>query len=175
MEFLPSPAEVLVQAEGEASEAARVLVSIPYAIRERSSGDGRARMLVRLRVENRGEKALSLDLDKTKLVDSNLVAFGTPELRSGPQSIAAGEDAILNLGFPYPDGLSLAAPQVSGINLQWTLTNGERAWESSINLERARDARDQFGPGFGWGLGVGLGASRFWGPRAFFTRSYVCY
>lgn len=175
MEFLPSPAEVLVRAEGEASETARVLVSVPYAVRERSSGDGLARMLVRLRVENRSDRALELELGKTKLVDSNLVAFGRPELRSGPGTIAAGEDAIVSLGFPYPEGLAFSAPQISGINLQWTLSNGERAWESSVNLERARDARDQFNGGWGFGLGVGLGASRFYGRRSFFTRSYACY
>lgn len=175
MEFLPSPAEVLVQAEGEPSEAARVLISIPYAIRERNEGDGRSRMIVRMRVENRGDRSLELELAKTKLVDSNLVAFGTPELRSGPTSLGAGEEAILTLGFPYPEGLSLAAPQVTGVNIQWTLSNGERAWESSLNLERAREQRDNFGPGFGWGLGVGFGASRLWGPRACFTRSYLCY
>ncbi len=175
MDFLPSPAEVLVQAEGEASEAARVLISVPYAIRERGEGDGRSRMLVRMRVENRGENALQLDLTKTKLVDSNLVAFGQPELREGPESVGPAEEAILTLGFPYPDGLSLAAPQITGINLQWTLSNGERAWESSLNLERAREQRDNFGPGFGLGLGLGFGASRLWGPRSCFTRSYPTY
>ena len=127
-------------------------------------------MLVRLRVENRGQLPLFLDLAGTKLVDSNLVAFGEPILQNSAAQVAPGDEAIFSLGFPYPDGLAFAAPNVSGINVQWTLTNGEHSWESSLTLERAQLPADDPRVGFGLGYSSGFGRRRY-----FFTQRYGCY
>ena len=147
-DFQPTPAEVMVQSPNDAEAVARVLVSVPGARRDSEHEDGLPRMIVRLRIENRGDAPLRLELARFKLVDSNLVAFGPAKLRTGPESVAPDEEAIFDLGFPYPPGLSLAAPQIDGINLQWVLSTEEQAWESSLTLERIQDPYDRQGPRF---------------------------
>lgn len=150
-DFQPKPAEVMVQSPGEAHAVARVLVSVPGARRDGDHADKLPRMVVRLRIENRGELSLHLDLTRFKLVDSNLVAFGPAELREGPQSIDPGAEVVYSIGFPFPEGLSLAAPQIEGINLQWVLANEHQAWESSLTLERVEDPYEYHEPHFNWG------------------------
>lgn len=149
-DFQPKPAEVMVQSPGEAHAVARVLVSVPGARRDGDQADKLPRMIVRLRIENRGESSLRLDLTRFKLVDSNLVTFGDAELREGPQSIDPGAEALYSIGFPFPEGLSLAAPQIEGINLQWVLSTEEQAWESSLTLERVEDPYEPHEPHFNW-------------------------
>ncbi|MFT7678342.1 MAG: hypothetical protein ACI8QC_002328 [Planctomycetota bacterium] len=150
-DFQPKPAEVMVQSPGEAHAVARVLVSVPGARRDGDHEDGLPRMIVRLRIENRGEAPLRLELPRFKLVDSNLVPFGPAELREGPQSIDPGTEALYSIGFPYPEGLSLGAPQIEGINLQWVLSTEAQAWESSLTLERVQDPYEHHEPHFNWG------------------------
>ena len=122
----PEPLETLVE-DGEGGPVvARVLVGIPGAEREGRSQDGMPLLLVRLRIENKSEAALTFDPARALLLGSDLARFGAarleaPEPTEEPVRIEPGESRGMLLRFPFPRDGSLDAPLLTGVNLQFEL------------------------------------------------------
>ncbi|MCP3917471.1 MAG: hypothetical protein GY711_18155 [bacterium] len=131
--FQPSPLEVLVQ-ESDGPLLARTLLSVPGAVRD---DEDWPEMHVRILFENKVGTSLFLDATSVLLVGSNLQSFGAPRSPAGDRiELPAGESTTVELFFPFPDGMSMKAPELDGVNLQWTVEHAGRSLETSATLQR---------------------------------------
>jgi len=131
MDYNPGPAQVVVRDEkGEA--AARALLAVIGA--ERSDGTDQLRMRVRVRVENLGAEVVTFEGDRALLVDADLMAFdpptwtapGAPADNASELAVPAGENALVDLRFPFPAGLDTSDLNLDGLNLRWSVSIGDR-------------------------------------------------
>ena len=167
--FAPSPLETLVE-DGEGGPVvARVLVGIPGAEREGRSQDGMPLLLVRLRIENKSEAALTFDPARAVLLGSDLAQFGAarleaPEPTEAPVRIEPGGSRSMLLRFPFPRDGNLDAPLLTGVNLQFELGRDAGDLELSVSLERNELAEGlDPGPRVFVGGGYYRGPSWWWG------------
>ena len=143
--FSPSPLEILVQESPDDPILARVLVGIPGAERVGRASKGYPELLVRLRMENKGTAALTIDPATCVLLGSDLARFGDarPE-RPGSLEVAPGGSEAILLRFPFPMDGDLEAPLLTGVNLQFEVQVDGRAVEASVTIERVLPV--EFGP-----------------------------
>jgi len=120
--FEPSPNELLVQPDPAGPVLARVLMTVVEGRREGGQRSGYPEMHMRLLVENKTAGPLYVRPDRLLLVDSDLRAFGAPQIvPTGGFEIAQAATGIFDLYFPYPKGLELKAEALRGLNFRWTL------------------------------------------------------
>lgn len=157
--FKPSPLEVLVQPDPSSEVVARVLVSVPEGVKGRRANGSRPEMVVLLRVENRTSDLLVFEVERALLVGSSLEEFGPPRSPEGKELlIPPGTTTPIDLFFPYPEGMSLRAPDLDGLNLQWILRRGEGRYETSVTLDRAVWIPDPYyGSYYGGSVFIGVG------------------
>jgi hypothetical protein len=120
--FDPSPAEAIVQPRAEEPVVARVLTTVLEGTREGGRSDGHPLMHVRILVENRSKWPLHLVAEEMKLVGSNLEVFVPPTIEPIPgEDIPPEQSRTYDLLFPYPEGMDIEAPELTGLNLSWTI------------------------------------------------------
>lgn len=135
--FTPSPQEILIQEGPDQPILARILVGIPGAERVGLESSGYPELLVRLRMENKSPSPLAIDPASCVLLGSDLARFGAPRPeRPGRLEVASGGSEALLLRFPFPMEGDLAAPLLTGINLQFEVDLGDRKVEASVTIER---------------------------------------
>lgn len=158
--YRPSPADLpAVGTSGVA--AARVLVSVVAVERFEQRQDEDWGVTLRLRLENGGERPLSLRTDDLLLVDAALNPFGRPWPETAPAPVAPRNVGTVQLWFPLPAGADLRDVDLEGLNLRFTLDDGQSRRTLAAGFDRYRRPGVR-GPGWThlhWGYGPA------WGPR----------
>ncbi len=177
--FTPSPLEILVGEADQGPILARVLVGIPGAERENRDRDGYPELLVRMRIENQSNDLIHFDPADSTVLGSDLAAFGAGHTEpAAPITVPAGETQSFLIRYPFPQEGDLDAPLLTGINMRFALTIGERTADQekvavSATLERldqlsANNNRTTVVWATGWrgdwgaGLGRGFATPCYW-------------
>jgi hypothetical protein len=156
--FEPNPLDVSLSQDEGGAPLGRALISV-RAIRE-VEGDGEGHELpIVLRLDNQGSAPVVLLADEVELVDAGLDNLPAPrvERRGSPSgepfSVAAGETAVFDLVFPFPQDRDPDDYDFQGLNLRWALHSGERTVHVSSSFERMERYYQPYGYGYGFGYG----------------------
>jgi len=142
MRYSPSIAEVLLTENPDQPELARVLASVPGAVRAGEERDGDFEMQLRLRIENRSDEEIRLDMSEWLLVDADLDTYGPGRVFEGieadaPVVVTAGESAQFDLRFPLPSGVRHPRTMnLDGLNLRGVLYLGDGTWPLGMSFSR---------------------------------------
>ena len=114
-------------------------------------------MHLRIRLENRSSGTIFIEPESLLLIGSNLETFGParsdPPMAAGVPSGATGS---YDLTFPFPDDMSLFAPEIEGLNLRWLLRyDGGEAEVTSSFARELPGYSDPHNPNFHWSFGIG--------------------
>jgi hypothetical protein len=147
--FMPTPAETWVgplSPDGDVDFAvgppiARMLFSIRGAERRNGDKNEPFEMHVRLRVENQTDAPLDLLLEQFLLLDANLDPFQPARVdatgdSAGVLSIPGGQPLLVDLMFPFPDGLEPGDLQLDGLNLRGALRSGDAIFPMGVTFTR---------------------------------------
>lgn len=167
--FEPNPLDVsLFHGEG-GTPLGRGLISV-RGIREIEDGAGDEdayELAIVLRLDNEGTTPVELLAEECELVDASLDSFPPPRIeRRGSQSgdplaIAAGEAAVFDLAFPFPQGRSPDDYDLQGLNLRWALRDGERTVHVSSTFDRS-ESYYYYQPYYAYGYYPWFGSYGHW-------------
>ena len=129
--YWTNPVEILAP-ENDPAPDVRVLISVRGA--DIFLDDGPLEMHVRLRVENRGERALVLVEEELGLLSADLVAFG-PARFEPADDVAPGAGRLYDLYFEFPDS-PRGSFDMSAVNLGFGLDDGERLFRMTATFGR---------------------------------------
>ena len=151
--FEPNPLDVSLSQEEGGEPLGRALISV-RAIRE-VEGDGESHELpIVLRLDNQSQTPVQLLADQIELVDAGLDSLPPPRVeRRGtsagdPLSVAAGETAVFDLAFPFPENRDPDDYDFQGLNLRWALHAGDRTVHVSSSFDRMERAYQPYSYGY---------------------------
>lgn len=155
--FTPYPAEV--QAREDAP--VRALASVIGVRNENQKQGVPLSVETRLQLENRGDTPVTFDPSTLRLTSGSLSRFDPPlATPPDPVTLDPGGAATVTALFPFP-GQRFRAADLSGLNLEWTLTRAgdNQRFQQSANFQRRPIGyrHDDYyrRPSFGVGIGVG--------------------
>ncbi|MFT5051126.1 MAG: hypothetical protein ACI8QZ_002534 [Chlamydiales bacterium] len=152
--FIPSPAEVRIQPEGSAL-IARTLITVLEG--QKGEKGQPPRMLIRLRVENLSDAAIRLDASSLHLVTSDLSEFGAALVNPPDTEVPPNEKRTYDLRFPFPANLSLSAPSLTGLHLNWRIDYADGTADVSTTFQRSLDPAGYYpDSNVRWSVGVGI-------------------
>ncbi len=135
------------QAEGP---PVRTLVTIAGVRRADADAGLPASVEVRLRVENAGPAAVSLDPATLALFSVDFTQFPAPITQPAePVEIPPGQAGTIEVFFPFPGERYPGDLDLGGLNVRWTLLIGGRPVTSSATFSRQRYSYRRFD----WGIG----------------------
>ena len=139
-QYVPRPAlAVVAPAAAQQPSPATVQASIAGIRRDHDGIPDSVE--VRLRVDNTGTDAVSLDLASLELSNSALLKFPPPVIR---QPAPSAQSAWIVAYFPMPEGRDYDDVDLSSLQLRWQLHAGPRTVSQAINFRRAY--RGYYGP-----------------------------
>lgn len=130
-----NPVEILAP-ENDPAPDVRVLISLRGA--DVFLEGGPLEMHVRLRVDNRGERALVLVGEEFGLFSADLVAFG-PARFEPAEDVAPGAGRLYDLYFEFPSS-PRGSFDLSAVNLAFGLDDGERLFRMTATFGRLQFA-----------------------------------
>jgi len=133
--YWTNPVEILAP-ENDPAPDVRVLISVRGA--DVFLDDGPLEMHVRLRVDNRGERALVLVGEELGLYSADLVAFG-PARFEPAEDVAPGAGQLYDLYFEFPSS-PRGAFDLGAVNLALGLDDGERLFRMTATFGRLQFA-----------------------------------
>jgi len=149
--FTPSPAEIRIEPDGEAL-IARTLITVLAG----EPGDP-PQMLLRLRIENLSTAPVRLEPGSVELVGSDLAEFGLAQIEPADTEVLPTERRTFDLRFPFPQTLSLSAPNLDGLHLTWRLAYAGGTADVSTTFQRIWDQPVPYGePNITWSLHYGF-------------------
>lgn len=151
--FVPAPLEVRLDELAAPELAGRALVTV-HGVRRPSEGRA-AQVDVSMRLENFGTLPFRLDAGSLQVTTADLVTLPAgalvPEV---PPEVAPGASLDVQAAFPLPAGRSYRGLDFTGLNLRFTLRQGDRTRVISGSFERLHSS-------YGYGYGYPY---PWWGP-----------
>lgn len=145
--YEPSPLETQIASEQLPNATVRALVSVVGIARDDDS------VVVKLRLENLGNRAARLDDAQLSLVSADLVAFGRAQVTPVPVTLEHGKGETYELTFPPPEQ-GIAKIDLHGLNLRFgvdfdgTLVTAGATFQLDEWRTYAESPRVQFGVGW---------------------------
>lgn len=152
--FAPTTVEAV--ANGAGGGQARSVVSVVGLRRKDGGTKAPPQAELRLRVENLGTVACTLEQHSLQLLTADLTPFGAAQLSGeAPPRVDVGGSANFELLFPLPAGREIDALDLRSLNLRWTIRFETDAVTNGATFERVLPMPYEGGR---FSLGVG-----FWG------------
>ncbi len=143
--FEPMPAVVDVHTARGSQPL--LLVSVLGAITP--EGSDRRQVHLRYRLQNTTDLPIRLPVGRQRLLSGDLLEFSSAWLVDGVSEVAAGESALADLAFAYPDD---ATPDMNGLSLGWALeVEGVKLSGTTVFQRVSPDALRNPYPPPGWG------------------------
>ncbi len=139
--FVPAPLEVRLDAPNDAEAQGRALITVLGVHRaDAKHGRALARVEIRMRLENAGQKPMKVEPESFSLVAATLESFGRAEFSDLPKDpIAKGQSAVFEIYFALPDGKSPDDIGFNGLNLKWDVSFDGVRVGTGVSFERARE------------------------------------
>lgn len=145
--YEPSPLETQISSEQLPQATVRALVSVVGIARDSDE------VVVKLRLENLGNRAARLDEAQLSLVSADLVAFGSANVRPVPVTLERGKGETYELTFAPPEQ-GIGKIDLHGLNLRFavdfdgTLVTAGATFHLDEWRTYAESPRVQFGVGW---------------------------
>lgn len=149
-DYTPRPVDVAIGDDG------RLVMSLVGLRQAEKDVRGRA-IEVTLRMENQGEKPMTLYGGGLSMMSANLVELSEAELLPGsPITVPPGESTKATALFVLPADKSQKPPDLDGLSLRATVLIDGQPFTQTTTFTRMQPVSPRSNVGFGVGIGVGL-------------------
>ncbi|HUR28689.1 MAG TPA: hypothetical protein VM509_10915 [Planctomycetota bacterium] len=134
--FVPQTAEAITT-DPDGGQARSVVSYVGVRRKDRKTG-APPQVEFKMRVENLGKGACTLEQHALQLLSGSLEPFGAAQLAGNdPPVIVAGASANYDVLFPLPQGRSVSDVDLRSLNLRWAIRFDGQEYINAVTFERA--------------------------------------